>query len=31
MVVMSHDYSTIFDTTREGPGGYRVRVATRCA
>ncbi len=26
MVVMSHDYSTIFDTTREGPGGYRVQV-----
>ncbi len=26
MVVMSHDYSTLFDTTREGPGGYRVWV-----
>ncbi len=26
MVVMSHDYSTVFDTTREGPGGYRVQV-----
>jgi L,D-transpeptidase catalytic domain len=26
MVTMSHDYSTIFDTTREGPGGYRVQV-----
>jgi lipoprotein-anchoring transpeptidase ErfK/SrfK len=26
MVTMSHDYSTIFDTTREGPGGYRVLV-----
>jgi lipoprotein-anchoring transpeptidase ErfK/SrfK len=26
MVTMSHDYSTIFDTTAEGPGGYRVQV-----
>jgi lipoprotein-anchoring transpeptidase ErfK/SrfK len=26
MVTMSHDYTTIFDTTREGPGGYRVQV-----
>jgi lipoprotein-anchoring transpeptidase ErfK/SrfK len=26
MVTMSHDYTTIFDTTAEGPGGYRVRV-----
>jgi lipoprotein-anchoring transpeptidase ErfK/SrfK len=27
MVVMSHDYTTVFDTTREGPGGYRVQVS----
>lgn len=26
LVTMSHDYSTIFDTTAEGPGGYRVQV-----
>jgi lipoprotein-anchoring transpeptidase ErfK/SrfK len=26
MVTMSHDYTTIFDTTAEGPGGYRVQV-----
>jgi len=26
LVVMSKEYSTIFDTTREGPGGYRVSV-----
>ncbi len=26
MVTMSHDYTTIFDTTRGGPGGYRVQV-----
>lgn len=26
MVTMSHDASTIFDTTAEGPGGYRVQV-----
>jgi lipoprotein-anchoring transpeptidase ErfK/SrfK len=26
LVVMSKAYSTIFDTTREGPGGYRVSV-----
>jgi lipoprotein-anchoring transpeptidase ErfK/SrfK len=27
MVVMSHEASTIFDTTREGPGGYRVQIS----
>jgi lipoprotein-anchoring transpeptidase ErfK/SrfK len=26
LVVMSKEYSTVFDTTREGPGGYRVTV-----
>jgi lipoprotein-anchoring transpeptidase ErfK/SrfK len=26
MVVMTHEYTTLFDTTREGPGGYRVWV-----
>jgi len=26
LVVMSKEYSTIFDTTREGPGGYRVNI-----
>ena len=27
MVVMTHEATTIFDTTREGPGGYRVRIS----
>jgi lipoprotein-anchoring transpeptidase ErfK/SrfK len=26
LVIMSREYSTIFDTTREGPGGYRVHI-----
>jgi lipoprotein-anchoring transpeptidase ErfK/SrfK len=26
LVVMTHEYTTLFDTTREGPGGYRVWV-----
>jgi lipoprotein-anchoring transpeptidase ErfK/SrfK len=26
LVIMSKDYSTIFDTRREGPNGYRVRI-----
>jgi lipoprotein-anchoring transpeptidase ErfK/SrfK len=26
LVIMSKEYATVFDTTREGPGGYRVSV-----
>jgi lipoprotein-anchoring transpeptidase ErfK/SrfK len=27
LVIMSKESSTIFDTTREGPGGYRIRIS----
>ncbi|MFC7481088.1 L,D-transpeptidase [Luedemannella flava] len=26
LVIMSKEYATVFDTRREGPGGYRIRI-----